>query len=73
MPELGRFLEEGMATHPSILAGRIAMVRAAGQATVHGVAKSWARLSTIVIEQCGENKKSSDSMFLYSYDHFTQL
>ena len=33
-------LEEGMATHSSILAGRIPMDRGAWQATVHGVAKS---------------------------------
>ena len=33
-------LEEGMATHSSILA----MDRGAWQATVHGVTKSWTRL-----------------------------
>ena len=33
-------LEEGMATHSSILAWRILMDRGAGWATVHGVAKS---------------------------------
>ena len=33
-------LEEGMATHSSILAWRIPMDRAAWQATVHGVSKS---------------------------------
>ena len=33
-------LEEGMATHSSILAWRIPMDRGAGQATVHGIAKS---------------------------------
>ena len=33
-------LEEGMATHPSVLAWRIPIVRGAWQATVHGVAKS---------------------------------
>ena len=35
-------LVEGMATHSSILAWRIPMDRGAWQATVHGVAKSWA-------------------------------
>ena len=35
-------LEKGMATHSSILAWRIPMDRGAWQATVHGVAKSWA-------------------------------
>ena len=37
-------LEEGMATHSSILAWRIPMDRVAWQATVHGVTKSRARL-----------------------------
>ena len=36
-------LEEGMATHSSILAWRIPMDREAWQATVHGVTKSWTR------------------------------
>ena len=35
IPGLGRCLEEGMATHSSILAGRIPMDRGAWQATVH--------------------------------------
>ena len=34
-------LKEGMATHSSILAWRIAMDRGAWWATVHRVAKSW--------------------------------
>ena len=34
-------LEEGMATHSSILAWRIPMDRGAWQATVHVVTKSW--------------------------------
>ena len=38
-------LEEGMATHSSILAWRITMDRRSWRATVHGVAKSWTRLS----------------------------
>ena len=38
-------LEEGMATHSSILVWRILMDRGAWWATVHGVAKSWTRLS----------------------------
>jgi len=38
-------LEEGMATHSSILAWRIPMDRGAWRATVHGVAKSWTPLS----------------------------
>ena len=38
-------LEEGMATHSSILAWRIAMDRGAWRATVPGVAKNQMRLS----------------------------
>ena len=41
-------LEKGMATHSSILAwntGKNSMDRGARQATVHGVAMSWTRLS----------------------------
>ena len=38
-------LEEGMAIHSSILAWRIPIDRGVWQATVHGVAKSQARLS----------------------------
>ena len=40
-------LEEGTATHSSILAWRIAMDKGAWWATVHGVAKSWTRLSDL--------------------------
>ena len=38
-------LEEGMATHSSILAWRILMDRGAWQATIHSVTKSQTRLS----------------------------
>ena len=38
-------LEEGMATHSSILAWRIPMDRGAWQTTVHEVTKSWTQLS----------------------------
>ena len=38
-------LEEGMVTHYRILTWRIPMDRVAGQATVHGVAKSWTGVS----------------------------
>ena len=38
-------LEEGMATHSSILAGRIPIDRGAWWATVHGIAKSRTQLS----------------------------
>ena len=39
------YLEEGMATHSSVLAWRIPMDRGSWWATVHEVAKSWTRLS----------------------------
>ena len=38
-------LEEGMATHSSILAWRIPMDKGAWWAIIHGVTKSWTRLS----------------------------
>ena len=38
-------LEEGMATHSGILAWRIPWTEEAWYAAVHGVAKSWTRLS----------------------------
>ena len=38
-------MEEGMATHSSILAWRIPMDRGAWQATVRGASKSWTQLS----------------------------
>ena len=43
-PGLGRSLEEGMATHSSILAWKSPMDRGAWQAAVHRVAKSWTGL-----------------------------
>ena len=46
IPGLGRSLEEGIATHSSVLAGRIPMDRGAWWATVHGVTKGQTRLST---------------------------
>ena len=47
VPYLGQEdpLEEGMATHSSILAWRIPMDRGAWQAMVHGVTRSWTQLS----------------------------
>ena len=39
-------LEEGIATHSSVLAGRIPMDRGAWLAKVHGVTKGQTRLST---------------------------
>ena len=46
-------LEEGMATHSSILAWRIPMDREAWRAAVHGVTKSQVRLNT---EACVNSK-----------------
>ena len=43
-------LEEGMATHPSILAWRIPMDRGAWQATVHRVTKSQTRLKQLSMQ-----------------------
>ena len=45
IPGSGR-LEKEVATHSSILARKISVYRGSWQATVHGVAKSWTRLST---------------------------
>ena len=39
-------LDDGMATHSSILAWRMPVDRGAWQATVHGVAKSWTQEAT---------------------------
>ena len=39
-------LEEGMATHSSVLAWRIPMDRGAWLVAVHGVAKSWTQQSS---------------------------
>ena len=43
----GDALEEGMATHSSILAWRIPWTEEAGGATVHGVAKSQTQLKRL--------------------------
>jgi len=45
IPGSRRFLEEGMATHSSIPAGKNPTNREAWWATVHGVAKSRTQLS----------------------------
>ena len=46
-------LEEGMATHSSSLSWRIPMDRGAWRAKVHGVEKSWTRLSDLAQESRG--------------------
>ena len=45
-------LEEGMATHSSILARRILWTEERLWATVHGVAKSWTQLSNLRFWSC---------------------
>ena len=54
IPSLGRGdgLEEGMATHSSLLAWRIPMDRGAWRATVHGVAKSQIQLKQLSRHAC---------------------
>ena len=46
---LGRFLEEGLATHSSILAWRIPWTEELWRAIVHGVAQSWTRLKQLSV------------------------
>ena len=48
-------LEEGMATHSSILAWRIPMDRRAWQATVHGVAQNQTRLKRLSSSSSSSN------------------
>ena len=45
-------LKKGMATHSSIFAWRIPMAGGAWLATVHGVAKSWIRLTQLSRSTC---------------------
>ena len=58
-------LEEGMATHSSILTWRIPMDRKTWQATVHGAPKSqtWLRLNTI---QYSTNKHIQELLSIFS-------
>ena len=64
-------LEEGMATHSSILDWRISMDRGAWRALVHGVVKSWTRLSdftslhTEVTVQQEENGRLEQTLFSF--------
>ena len=53
-------LEEGMATHFSILAWRICMDRGAWWATVHGVAKSqtYLNMATTYSKGCEKEKEN---------------
>ena len=55
-------LEEGMATHSSILACRIPMDRGACQATIHGVTKSQTRLHFHFFHVVIERRKNKFSM-----------
>ena len=45
IPELGRPLEKGVATHSSILAWRIPWTEGPGELQSMGVTKSWTRLN----------------------------
>ena len=45
-------LEEEMATHSSILAWKIPWMEEPGRLSVHGVAKSWTRLSDFTFLLC---------------------
>ena len=64
----GNPLEEGMATHSSILAWRVSVNRGAWWATVHSVMKSWTRLKQLSIhvklEERDRRKSKTTSMFL---------
>ena len=60
-------LEEGMATHSSILAWKISMDREAWQATVHGVEKSRTQLST---EEHGTYLNLLDGSFSFKSGFF---
>ena len=53
-------LEEGMATHASVLAWRIPMDRGAWRATVHGVSKSQTQLTVQL-----DYKESSDRLLSF--------
>ena len=55
-------LEEGLATHSSILAWRIPMDRGAWWATVHSVAKSWIRLKRLSTDAHRKFKSSVKGM-----------
>ena len=52
-------LEEGMATHSSILAWRIPINRGTWQATIHGVTKGWTQLS--------DSAQHSTCVYVYMY------
>ena len=65
-------LEEGMATHSSVLAWRICMDRGAWWATAHGITQSWStqhqtRLRSWQVEKLGfECKQLSFIIFIFN-------
>ena len=69
-------LEEGMASHSSILAWRIPMDRGAWQATGHGTAKNWTQLSNQAQHSTNKSyiyklKDSLGLLLLYDFkEHF---
>ena len=67
IPGLGRPLEEGMATHSSILAWRIPMGSGVWWATVHGVAESdtTERLSTSTVYNNTESLCCTCETFIF--------
>ena len=63
-------LEEGMATHSSILAWRIPMDRGAWWATVHGVAKSLTQLRRLSTQHIRDDTPLRDpQIFLSLHNH----
>ena len=59
-------LEEGVASHSSILAWRIPMDGGAWRATVHGAAKSWTRLNQLSSSSSSSSSSSRVSDKLLS-------
>ena len=69
VPGLDYPLEEGMATHSSILAWRIPMDRGAWQAIVHGVSTSWIWLKQLI----KHTYQAYISPILWTHDAKSQL
>ena len=63
IPGSGRSLEEGVATHSSILSWRIPLDRGTWRSIVHRVAKSWIRLKQLSMH--------THTMYTYMLPHTT--
>ena len=61
-PWVGKILEEGIATHSSILAWRNSMDRGAWEATVYGVTKIWTPLKWPSTQHTTHNKSSKQDL-----------